>query len=116
MNMRIRSLVGLALSVFGLSLYMFAQGASGTISGVVKDNSQAVVSGAAISVVNVETGVTRQGQSDAQGRFRVGELMPGTYQISASMTGFSKETRKNVVLAVGQELAINFDLQVGAVE
>src|SRR5262249_25798610 len=40
----------------------------------------------------------------------------GTYQVSISMEGFSRETRKGITLAVGQEQSLNFDLQVGAVE
>ncbi len=92
------------------------QTSSSAISGVVKDASQAVVSGASIAATNVDTGITRSSQSDIQGRFRIGQVPPGTYQITVSMAGFSKETRRDVVLIVGQEASINFTLQVGTVE
>ena len=109
-------LIVLLCASFGLPVRSFAQATSSAISGVVRDNSQAVISGAAVVVTNSDTGTTRQATTDAQGRYRVGEMQPGTYQISVAAAGFAKETRRNIVLAVGQEQALNFELQVGAVE
>lgn len=93
-----------------------AQATGSAISGFVKDSSGAVIAGVTVAATSVETGSTRSVQTDSQGRYRVGELLPGTYQVSATMSGFSKQTRKNVVLSVGQEQALNFDLPLGAVE
>ena len=93
-----------------------AQATSSALSGVVRDPSAAVISGAEIVVTNTDTGITRTASTNASGLYRVGELIPGKYQITASMTGFSKETRKDVVLLVGQELNVSFNLQVGGVE
>src|SRR5689334_18542474 len=104
------------LAILAVSQVCFAQTNSSAVSGVVRDPSQAVVSGATVTMTNVETGVTRSAQSDAQGRYRIGEIPPGTYQATASMTGFSKQTRQGVVLVVGQEQPLNFSLQVGTVE
>ncbi len=110
----------LLISAILLSLALpgtfFGQATSSAVSGVVRDKSQAVISGAAVVMTNVDTGARRQVETDAQGRYRVGEMQPGSYEISVTMAGFAKETRKGVVLAVGQEQALNFDLQVGAVE
>lgn len=95
---------------------VFGQATSSAISGVVRDSSQAVIVGATISVTNEDTGVTRTQTSDSSGRYRVGSLVPGNYQITATMTGFSRETRRNLVLMVGQELSVNLTLHVGAVQ
>src|SRR5581483_6036027 len=86
---------------------VFGQATSSSISGLVRDTSQAVIAGATVAVTNVDTGQTRQVETDSQGRYRVGELQPGNYQVTITMTGFSKETRKNIVLAVGQGLSLN---------
>src|SRR6266404_5391322 len=96
-------LIALLCAGLGSPVKTFAQATSSAISGMVRDTSQAVISGAAVVVTNADTGTTRQSITDAQGRYRVGEMQPGTYQISVAAAGFAKETRKNVVLAVGQE-------------
>jgi hypothetical protein len=113
-----RASVLLLVAVAGVALprNLFAQATSSAISGVIHDPSQAVIAGAAITVTNTETGLTRTRESDPSGRYRVGELPPGSYQISVSMPGFSRETRKDVTLQVGQEVGLNFTLKVGALE
>lgn len=103
----------LALATPGI---IWAQATSSALTGVVRDPSSAVITGAEITVTNVDTGLTRTGATNASGLYRVGELMPGRYQVTAAMAGFSKETRKDIVLLVGQELSVNFALQVGALE
>ena len=58
----------------------FAQaGSTGAISGTVRDEKGAIVTGAAIEVVNATTGVTeRNATSDGNGNFGVSQLPPGT--------------------------------------
>src|SRR5689334_16416483 len=80
---------------------VFAQGTSASISGVVRDASQAVVAGATVTATNTETSLSRTATSDSQGRYRVGELPPGAYQINVTMPGFASETRKGINLLVG---------------
>ena len=89
----VRALAALLLVLAGAWLppHLFAQANSSAISGVVHDPSQAVIAGAAITVTNTETGLTRTRESDAAGRYRVGELPPGNYTLSITMTGFSRE-------------------------
>ncbi|MBI2819141.1 MAG: TonB-dependent receptor [Acidobacteria bacterium] len=101
---------------FGVTTTSVGQITSSSISGVVRDASQAVIVGSTVVATNVETGIARTTQSDSGGRYRVGELQPGTYQITVTMPGFSRETRAGITLLVGQELTLNFVLQVGAVE
>ena len=95
---------------------VFGQATSSAISGVVRDASQAVIAGATVTVTNVDTGISRTVESRASGLYRVGDLVPGNYQITATMAGFTRETRRGIALLVGQEATVNFTLQVGAVE
>lgn len=104
------------VALFTLPATLFGQATSSGFSGLVRDSSQAVIAGASVSVANVETGITRTTTSDPQGRFRIGDLKPGTYQLTVTMPGFAREVRKDVVLQVGQELSLNFTMQIGAVE
>jgi hypothetical protein len=94
----------------------WAQATSGILSGIVRDPSQAVIAGATVTVANTETGAARTAVTNESGRYRIGELVPGTYQLTVSMDGFRREIRRDILLQVGQELSLNFALQVGEVE
>ncbi len=93
-----------------------AQSTTGTISGVVRDSSQAVIPGVAITVTNLETGQSRSGVTEADGAYKFPALPAGTYEIRVQHQGFQRETRTGLRLAVGQDAAINLTLQVGEVE
>src|SRR5437588_7196906 len=72
-----------------------AQATTGTISGVVTDESKAVLPGVTVLVKNVETGVTRTLVSDENGRFRALSLPPGIYSAEAELQGFAPAKREN---------------------
>jgi len=87
----------------------------GTILGVVKDNSGAVVPEATVTITNVETGLSRTVPSSADGAFRAPALPVGRYDLRIEKTGFRTEVQRGLTLEVGQELVVNASLQVGAV-
>ena len=95
---------------------LFGQGTTAVLSGTVRDTSQAVIAGATVTVTNTGTGITRTAQTNAQGRYRFGELQPGSYQVAVTMAGFSTQTNRDLELQVGQEQSLNFTMQVGQVE
>ena len=86
---------------------------SGSISGRVEDATGAVVSGATITVKNVETGATRVATTDAAGAFRIPSLPLGLQEVKAEKTGFKAGVRTGIDLAVGQEAVVNLRLEVG---
>ena len=81
--------------------------ATGTIIGTVTDASGAAVPGAAVQVKNSGTGVTQNTTADGQGRYRVPELIIGTYEVTASKAGFSTVNRPGVTLTVGAEPVVD---------
>jgi outer membrane receptor protein involved in Fe transport len=91
-----------------------AQETRGSIDGIVKDNTGAVLPGATVearstSALGVQTAVT-----DANGYYRVLSLLPGEYTVTATLGGFS--TAKQVVTVnVGQTPRLDFSLQVEGV-
>lgn len=95
--------------------FAFAQVTTGTISGIVKDSTGAVVPGAALSAKNTNTGITRTTTTDASGRYRVPELMVGDYEVTAAASGFQTAERTGITMTVGREAVVDFTLQVGAV-
>src|SRR5206468_3651624 len=89
----------------------FGQITSATISGTVKDQTNAVLPGVDVVVKNVSTGLTRTGVTDANGYFTLPGLPPGTYETRASLTGFGTAVER-VTLAVAQEAGLTLTLAV----
>jgi len=116
MTMKNASCAGLFALVAGvLSLLpapVHAQ-ATGAISGVVTDNSGALLPGVTVSVVNTATGQTRIATSGSDGFYTVPLLQPGTYKVTASLQGFSTLTRDGVRVTVTETARINLQLPVG---
>lgn len=109
--------IGLAVigAIFLFGSYIFAQTSTGSISGLVEDESGAVVPGANVIIKNVETGISRAAVTDAAGRYRVPGLIPDHYEVQVTSEGFETAIRKGLQLTVGSDLEINIVLKVGQV-
>ena len=107
--------LGIAVLVCVFSIQLGLAQTSGTISGVVRDSTGGVVPGASVIVQNVETGSTRNLETDAEGRYLAANMSPGRYQVEASVAGFQTEVHSGIGLSVGQEAVVNFTLRVGQV-
>jgi hypothetical protein len=83
------------------------------ISGRVEDASGAAVSGAAITIKNLETGATRTAVTGRNGDFRILALPLGQQEVKAEKTGFKSAVRTGVSLEVGQEAVVTLKLEVG---
>src|SRR5579863_7191521 len=86
---------------------------SASLSGTVTDPSGAVVSSAAVTAKNTDTGASRDATTDTAGRYQLFSLPLGQYEIHARKTGFTEQVRKGVRLVVGQEATVDLTLQVG---
>ena len=110
----LRPLCGcLGMLVLSTSLAL-AQGASGTITGTVTDESGAVLPGVTVTIRNDETGAARELVTGAEGRFTGPNLQPGPYTITAALEGFATVERSGIRLTVGREAVVDFRLKVGA--
>lgn len=92
-----------------------AQSTAGSISGTVTDESNAVIPGVTITVKNVDTGAERVQVSDAQGRYRVLNLTPGPYQLTAALEGFGTVLTDRLTVAIGKDTLVDVQMKVGAI-
>ncbi len=106
----------LLLLTFVISSSPLLADVTGSILGVVRDASQGVVSNARIVAVNVETNLTRETQTAADGSYRFLALPPGPYKVTATAAGFQQFTTTNIDVKVNDQLRIDITLQVGSVQ
>jgi hypothetical protein len=92
-----------------------AQVAGATLSGLVTDPSGASIGDATISIKNVGTGEVREVPSNGDGFYSAPNLLPGSYEVSASGKGFSTTVQKGITLTVGAQQSLNITLKPGAV-
>ncbi len=98
-----------------LAAGLFAQ--TTALNGTVTDPTGAVIPNAAITLVNTETGAQREAVSDPQGHYNVPQLAPGTYKLTAKVSGFSDAVINNIHLLVNEPatLPVVFE-KVGSTE
>lgn len=87
---------------------------TGTVLGVVRDPSGAVVPGADVELIDTATQAVRTTVSNETGRYTFTAVKPGTYNVAATASGFQKSVVQNVVVEVSKSYTIEFTLQVGA--
>jgi len=97
------------------TFHLPGQTPTGTVQGVVTDQSGAVVAAAKVSVVNTGTNETKELTTDASGHYVVPFLTPGTYSVSIAAAGFNGSKETNIKIDVGQNREVDFALKVGAV-
>jgi len=80
---------------------LLAQTDRGVITGAVKDATGAVVPGAKVTAVYLDTETNYETTTTASGNFTVPSLPVGTYQLKIESPGFKTHVRDNVALATG---------------
>jgi hypothetical protein len=112
-RVRILFLVILTWGVFVSGEVLLAQVGTGTISGTVTDSSGGILAGSPVTIKNTQTGVVTSVTANDQGRYVAPDLIVGSYDVQAEMSGFKTQIHKQVVLAVGRNVIVDFSLPVG---
>jgi Carboxypeptidase regulatory-like domain/TonB-dependent Receptor Plug Domain/TonB dependent receptor len=94
------------------STALFAQKITGDIEGNVTDSSGAVVPGATVTALNVDTGLSRTANTSGSGNYRINDLAIGNYKITAEAAGF-KTVVRTATLQAGALTHADFSLTVG---
>jgi iron complex outermembrane recepter protein len=100
-SFRFRSIRGVLASaiVALMPAWSFAQGGTGTVSGLVSDSSGAPIPGAVVRIVNQATGVAVETVTDGQGAYRAEALPPGQYRVEAALDGFETSVEQTALTA-----------------
>jgi hypothetical protein len=101
----------LALAVESKLVQAQSESGSSAIEGSIRDANRAAIAGAAISVRNVDTGLTRNATSRSDGDFNVPVLPVGRYVVKVEAKGFGSAERTDVGLRVGAATTVDFTLK-----
>ncbi|HYT68007.1 MAG TPA: carboxypeptidase regulatory-like domain-containing protein [Vicinamibacterales bacterium] len=90
--------------------------ATGAITGVITDQSGAVMPGVTVDATNTATGQVRNTVTAADGFYTLPLLQPGRYNVKATLTGFKPVVRESVDVSVGDTSRADIKLTVGGIE
>jgi hypothetical protein len=79
----------------------------------VADGTGALIPGVEVTATNDATGIVTMVLSNETGNYQFASLQPGTYTVTATLTGFQTQSYKQVALGISQQVRLNFTLQVG---
>jgi hypothetical protein len=87
---------------------------SGDIRGTVTDSSGAVVPGVTVTVLNLDTGATKDLVTNSDGLYDTASILPGNYRVTFTKEGFGKLVRGPITLQVGN-VTVNAVVKVGRI-
>jgi Carboxypeptidase regulatory-like domain len=112
--MRKTSLCGLSCLVVCMAGIGYAQSTnSGDIRGSITDQSGALIPGVTVTVVNVDTGISKDFATNHDGLYDTSSIVTGRYQITFTKEGFQQLVRGPVTVEVGLT-GVNAQLKVGS--
>jgi hypothetical protein len=94
----------------------FAQTGAASLGGRVTDGTGGLLPGVTVTATNNATGFTRSVVTAADGSYRFPSLPPGTYTVTAELSGFATVTTRNVELNVSTERELMIALKQAAVK
>src|SRR6266850_647485 len=104
-----------AIEVAAIALQLaHAQASAGTIAGVVKDATGALIPAAQIMILQRSTGLSREMKSTDQGDYSAPALAPGTYEVLMEASGFQR-LRREALVEAGSTTTVDLILTVGNV-
>src|ERR1051325_3462951 len=112
---RILSLCFFSLMTLLVGCYSAWAQATAEITGIVRDQSGAVLPGVEVTVTQTDTGIARTGITNETGSYVLPNLAPGPYRFEAALPGFRTFVQTGIVLQVNSNPVLNPVLEVGQV-
>lgn len=111
-----KKILAVALFAFLFAVSALAQSTYGTLLGSVKDQTEARVQNATVTVTEVNTHISNTAKTSELGTFEIPNLLPGLYDVVVQADGFKKLTHRGVILEARAQVRVDSTLQVGAMQ
>jgi hypothetical protein len=92
-----------------------AQTLYGSITGTVTDAQRAALPGVAVTATNTGTNLKLEAVTDGTGSFTFRNLPPGTYDLSATLTGFKELRQTGLAVTAGNPIRVDLRLELGGI-
>src|SRR5919199_5620278 len=109
-------LLPLLIALLVCAAHTAAAQTTGSISGTVQDEKGATVAGATVTARNVETNISRTGQTDADGRYRFTGMPVGQYEVTVEAAGFAKYVQTGIQLLLNQDAVVDATMKPAGVQ
>jgi len=106
------SSLAVLLILAGLAVPAGAQLYAGSVTGVVSDQSGAVIAQANVTLVDADKGFTFTAKTDDKGRYLFRSVPPGRYNLSVKAAGFKDQARNGIKVDVSQNVGADFAMSV----
>jgi hypothetical protein len=90
-----------------------AQALYGSITGTVTDPQGAAIPGATVTATNTGTGLQASAVTDKDGNYTFRNLLPGTYDLGATLQGFRELKQTGLRVSAGNPVRVELKLEVG---
>ena len=113
MRLTVRWILPLLLVIFGSGACLAQSINAGDIRGTVTDPTGALIPGVTVTVMNVDTGVSKDYTTNHAGIYDTNSIVPGSYTVTFTKDGFEQLVRGPITLEVGFT-TVNGELKVGS--
>src|SRR5215208_8342859 len=104
------------LALAAASLNASAQDSRGGITGRIVDSQNARMPGVTVTATNIATNVVTTTTTNSEGDYQILFLNPGTYTVTAELSGFKKVSRPGIEVTIGEKIDVNMTLDIGRME
>jgi hypothetical protein len=107
----------LLISVLSIttSVTAVAQIDRAVLEGTVTDPTRAVIVGASVKILALDTGITQEQRTNSKGYYRFPGLAVGRYTVTVTDIGFKTHVIEDVILQVGETRTLDVQLEVGTI-
>jgi hypothetical protein len=109
-------LIAVALLFGAGAATTLAQQGRAELRGNVTDEQGGALPGVSILITNQDTGTFREVVSSADGSYFAGQMLPGTFRVTAQLPGFASFERPDFAIGVGRTLDLDIVMTIGAIE
>jgi hypothetical protein len=89
--------------------------AEGSIRGIIHDEQGGILPGVIVTATSPQAPRPVTATTDAEGTYRLQNLLPGEYTVTAELEGFTRLSRTGINIAAGLNLTIDIAMKVGSI-